>query len=95
MTITSSAHYLEEQEKRWRTVLNRCLIDSHTNQRIQCQTSAYMAISMSPLPHGLCSQSTHSPWARFRPVDHNWETFWNQRLQLINAALQDATGGRA
>ena len=26
---------------------------------------------------------------------NNWETFWNQRLQLINTALQVATGGRA
>lgn len=96
------AHYLEEQgvEKRWRDcVLNRCLIDSHTNQRIQCQEpSAYMAelrdepnfpmeavLSSQLIPHGTDS----GLWT------NNWETFWNQRLQLINTALQYATGGRS
>jgi hypothetical protein len=77
-------------------VLNRCLIDSATNQRISCNApSAYMAelrdepgfpmqavLSSHLIPHGPES----GLWS------DDYEQFLQQRLELLAAAIGQATG---
>ena len=77
-------------------VLNRCLIDSATNQRISCSApSAYMAelrdepgfpmqavLSSHLIPHGPES----GLWS------DDYERFLQQRLERVAAAVAQATG---
>ncbi|MFL0773752.1 MAG: DUF262 domain-containing protein [Prochlorococcus sp.] len=93
------AHHLDLQgvEPRKRDcVLNRCLIDSATNQRISCSApSAYMAelrdepgfpmqavLSSHLIPHGPDS----GLWS------DDYERFLLQRLQRVGAAIAQTTG---
>jgi len=77
-------------------VLNRCLIDSHTNQRISCRApSDYMAelrdepgfpmatvLASHLIPHG----DESGLW-----IDE-FERFLEQRQELLGAAIAQATG---
>jgi hypothetical protein len=93
------AKFLEDRgfETRHRDcVLNRCLIDSATNQRISCSApSAYMAelrdepgfpmeavLSSHLIPHG----PTAGLWS------DDYEKFLQQRLELVAAAIEQVTG---
>ena len=93
------AKYLDDRDVDSRLrdcVLNRCLIDSHTNQRISCRApSDYMAelrdepgfpmetvLASHLIPHGVES----GLW-----VD-DFERFLAQRQELVGAAIAQATG---
>jgi hypothetical protein len=94
-----SAKFLEDRDVHARQrdcVLNRCLIDSATNQRISCSApSAYMAelrdepdfpmqavLSSHLIPHGLES----GLWT------DDYEQFLQQRLEQVGAAIEQVTG---
>lgn len=77
-------------------VLNRCLIDSATNQRISCSApSAYMAELRDepgfPMQTVLSSHLIpHGPESGLWTDDYEW--FLKQRLELVAAAIEQVTG---
>jgi hypothetical protein len=78
-------------------VLNRCLIDSHTNQRISCSApSAYMAELRDepgfPMETVLASHLIPDGDESGLWTNH-FELFLAQRLELVAVAIEQACGG--